>query len=49
MIDVRVVAKTFVIRQSEKVVISLEKDVISRLHCLSSRYLDRRKANQGCI
>ena len=45
--SVGAVAKTFVIRQPEKVSISLRKSLIPRLHCLILRYPNRKKVNQG--
>ena len=45
LIDVGVIAKIFVIFQSEKVPISPRRNEISKQHCLSSRHPNRRKTN----
>ena len=45
--DIRVAIKAFVICQSKKVLILLTRGEIPRLHRLLSKYLNRRRANQG--
>ncbi len=43
----RTIIKVFVICQPQKVSILLGRDEVLRLYCLSSRYLNGRKANQS--
>ncbi len=48
MVGAGAIIEVFVICQLEKVSISLAKGEIPKLHCLSSRYLDRKTINQVC-
>ena len=43
--SIEAVAKIFVICQPEKVLILPKRSEILRLHCLLSRYPDRKRAN----
>ncbi len=47
LMGVRAATKAFVICQPQKVSIPSEKDEVSRLYCLLSRYSNRRKMNQS--
>ena len=47
--DIEPIIETFVIYKSQKVPILSGCDEISRLHCLSLGYLNKKKANQGRI
>ena len=46
LIDIRVIMKAFIVCQSQKMLISVKKCEILRLYYLSSRYSNKKRANQ---
>ena len=45
--SIRLVAKIFIVYKPQKILILLRRDKIFRLYYFSSKYLNRKKANQS--